>query len=461
MDPLALVRDLAAIEGRSAGSDAERRAARLLARRLRDQGRDPRTETFWLRPSWQVVHAILCAAAVAGSVVAVDHPVTGTAILGAALVLFAGDLSGRLPLLRRLTLERASQNVVAPAPLRAAGSPSTGEPGAASRRRRRAEAADVKAPGAVEAPAPRRAKAARRAQAEAQAQAQLAPAPRPVKPPRPPRVTLVLTAAVDAPRVGAGDRGGLAPAQERMRRIVGGLWPGLFGWALMALVVLIVVGAARVAGAEGTGPGLVALLPTAVLILLFGHFVDAAVQEPGPGANANASAAAALLAIAEQIDADPPRELSVEVVLAGGDGAMASGMRRHLQATRRGGIRAEQVAVVHVHACGEGTPVWWTREGLVFVPRYHARMRALAAEVAAGHPELYARAHEGRGTSGARAARALRWPAIAIGAVDARGVAPRAGQDSDAAEAVDPQAIQNTVAFAIAFIRRLDDDLSA
>jgi hypothetical protein len=470
---MALVRDLAAIERRTAGSDAERRAARLLAQRLRQQGRDARVESFWVRPSWAIVHALVCAAGVAGSVVAVAHPVTGAAVIGAAIILFAGDVSGRLPLLRRLTRERATQTVIAPAPK--PGGPEEA-PGRRARRRRTEPAAlaaqppgsaaggpaapGAAAPGAPPA-APRRAKAARRALAEAQAAAQTRP-PAPQPPAaagRAPRVTLLLTASVDAPRVGAGQRGGLAALQVRVRRTLGGMFAGPTGWATIALIVLLIVGAARIAGAEGPGPGVLALLPTVVLILLFGHFLDTALQEPGPGASSDASAAAAVLAAAEQLDADPPRDLEVEVVLAGAGDALAAGMRREVRKRRRDGLRPEQVAVIHVHACGSGTPVWWVREGLVVAKGYHPRLRALAAEVAEGRPELRAAAHETRGTSGARAARALRWPAIAVGAVDDRGVAAHAGTAGDTAAAVDGAAIDATVAFTVALIRRLDSDL--
>jgi hypothetical protein len=493
MDPVALVRELAAIEGRAAGTDAERRAARLLARRLRDQGREPRTETFWTRPAWALVHAVLCAAGVAGSVVAVDHPVTGTIIVGVAIVLFVGDLSGRLPLLRRLTPERASQTVVAPAP----AAQSAAASGGSRARRRRAAAsatdqttgaspaaavhqgssgaqrgtADFPAPGAAAAlppgtPAatrPRRAKAAARALAETASRdtdPEPPAAPAAARPTPAPRVTLLLTAAVDTPRLGAGERGGFAVAQAQVRRVLGGMLPGPSGWTLIALLVLIVVAAARVAGADGTGAGVLALLPTAVLIVLFGHFLDAALQTAGPGANADASAVAAVLAVAQELDRDPPHALRVEVILAGCGGALAAGMRREVRALRRGGLRAEQVAVVHLHPCGAGTPAWWTREGMVLALRYHPRLRALAAEVAAARPELQARSHESRGTSGARAARALRWPAIAVGAIDARGVAPRAGGEQDTGDAIDPEALAATVAFTVALIRRLDDDLA-
>src|SRR5438067_771420 len=113
MDPLALVEELAAIPGRAAGSDAERRAARLVARTLRATGRGVRTDTFWIRPAWGLVHALVAAVGVAASLVSVSHPVVGAALAGGALLAALADLTGLAPLLRLLTPQRATQNVVA------------------------------------------------------------------------------------------------------------------------------------------------------------------------------------------------------------------------------------------------------------------------------------------------------------------------------------------------------------
>lgn len=120
MDPVDLAERLcAAAPRRSAGSDAERRAARLLALELRRAGRrDTRIQTLWVRPSWAAAQAFLVAVAIAGSVLAVDRPGLGVGLIGGALLAFLGDLSGRLPLLRWVTHERATQLVVARDPRR-------------------------------------------------------------------------------------------------------------------------------------------------------------------------------------------------------------------------------------------------------------------------------------------------------------------------------------------------------
>jgi hypothetical protein len=117
------------------------------------------------------------------------------------------------------------------------------------------------------------------------------------------------------------------------------------------------------------------------------------------------------------------------------------------------------VCVLHVHACGAGTPVWWTREGLVLAPRYHPRLLALAEDVARDEAHLRAKPHQSRSASGARAARAARWPAIAIGCVDEHGVAPRAGEQGDTADLVDPRSLRGALELALALVHRLDADL--
>ena len=112
MDALREIEELVAFEGRGAGTDAERRAAVHLKERLEELGRDAEVEPTSVHPNWPVTHAIHAVAAVVGSVLAVDAPIVGTAILAVVAVSVLGDLTGTFLLLRRLTGRRASQNVV-------------------------------------------------------------------------------------------------------------------------------------------------------------------------------------------------------------------------------------------------------------------------------------------------------------------------------------------------------------
>jgi hypothetical protein len=392
-DPSDLVRRLSAIPGRATGTDAERRAARLLARELRAGGREARVETFWVRPAWGIVQAAAMALGVAGSVASVDHPGVGLALLVAALVVLVADLGGRFPLFRQATFARATQNVI---------SPSTRE------------------------------------------------AP----------VRLIVTAAVDAPRTALIARDGIARRAGRLRRALRGHLPGVHGTVVVALLALIALAAVRQGGAEGLGLGLVQLLPTVVLLLAAGAFLDAAVAPASAGANANASAAAVAVALTEALHASPPRNLAVDLVLAGAGEAHALGMRREVRVLRRAGTKAQDVVVLHVAPCGAGSPVWWTREGPLIPLRYHSRLLELCEAVADAERHLGARAHESRTFSGARAARARRWPAIAVGCVDADGVAPHAAQPDDDPDHVDPAALRAALEFCVALVHRVDADLS-
>jgi hypothetical protein len=113
VDPIAEIEALAAFGGRQAGSDAERRAANHLQRRLADQGRAASVEPLVLYPRWylaQLVHALL---AIAGSAISVKDALAGTILVAVAAISTLGDVTGRLPIARRLTGRRASQNVTA------------------------------------------------------------------------------------------------------------------------------------------------------------------------------------------------------------------------------------------------------------------------------------------------------------------------------------------------------------
>jgi Peptidase family M28 len=109
-----VIRKLCSFEGRRAGTDAERRAANWLAKRLRDGGRRAQVEPTYVHPQYGLVHAGHCALGFAGSLVAIVQPAVGFGIVLAAALSMYLDLNGRFYLLRRLFFRRASQNVVSP-----------------------------------------------------------------------------------------------------------------------------------------------------------------------------------------------------------------------------------------------------------------------------------------------------------------------------------------------------------
>jgi hypothetical protein len=111
---MAVIRELCSFEGRGPGTDAERRAANMLAGRLRGLGRRAEIEPFFAHPQYALVHLIHAAMAVAGSVIATVQPAVGFTLVFLAAVSTYLDVNTRLYLVRSLLFRRASQNVVSP-----------------------------------------------------------------------------------------------------------------------------------------------------------------------------------------------------------------------------------------------------------------------------------------------------------------------------------------------------------
>jgi Peptidase family M28 len=109
-----VIRELCSFPERGPGTDSERRAANMLAGRLRGIGRRAEIEPFFAHPEYAVVHLIHAAMGVAGSLVATVQPAVGfTLVLIAAISTYL-DLNTRLYLVRSLLFRRVSQNVVSP-----------------------------------------------------------------------------------------------------------------------------------------------------------------------------------------------------------------------------------------------------------------------------------------------------------------------------------------------------------
>jgi hypothetical protein len=112
VDPLREIQALVEFDGRWPGTDAERRAAVHLTERLRAIGREAEVEPIRVRPGYPLTHLIHALLGIAGSVLSVSQPLIGAVIVLFAAVSTFGDLTGGFFLVRRLTPNRASQNVV-------------------------------------------------------------------------------------------------------------------------------------------------------------------------------------------------------------------------------------------------------------------------------------------------------------------------------------------------------------
>ena len=271
MDPVEIAAGLAGFDRRGAGSDAERRASLWLADRLRESGREVVVEPFWSRPNWALAHTWHVVLGLAGSLLSVHHArVGGALILVALLSLITDGLFGR-SLGRRLTPERASQNIVAKPPHHTRGRP----------------------------------------------------------------VRLILTANYDAGRTGLVYRDGVRVPLAGARKLTRGLGPGWLGWLAIALTWLLVLAIVRLEGTGGTLVGLLQLVPTVALVLAVAALLELAGSEFGPAAADNGTGVAAVIAIAQALDAGPPAHAAVEVVLTGAGDGSGLGLRRYFRARRR------------------------------------------------------------------------------------------------------------------------------
>ena len=111
-----VIRRLCSFEGRRVGTDAERRAANYLADTLRKAGRRADVDPIHVHPQYALVHAVHCLLGIAGSLVSLEIPPLGFALVLAAALSMYLDLNTRLYLIRRLFFRRASQNVLSRGP---------------------------------------------------------------------------------------------------------------------------------------------------------------------------------------------------------------------------------------------------------------------------------------------------------------------------------------------------------
>lgn len=401
---MATVRGLAGFAERGAGSDAERRAANWLAAHCSAAGREVEIETFWCRPNWALAHLWHVGLAVAGSLIALLSPIAGIALLALALVSVTADAISGISLGRRLTPERASQNVVALA------------------------AGETSAPGG--------------------------------------RTRLILTANYEAGRIGLAYR--LRSATARLTQAIHGLTPGWLGWLCIAILWLLAVAILREEGHRSHLIGAIQLLPTVGLLLVFALLIELGTASWSPAAGDNGTGVAAVLELAGALAAAPPHHLQVEVVLTGAGDAEQIGLRRYLRARRRprerfrpARRRTADTLVLGLAASSGGTPHWWQSDGAFLPLRYGAVLRRMAAQIAQDEAHLRAQPHRHRGNSAALPARAAGLPALTIGCLGADGLPPRSHRRTDIAEAIDPQAIDRTVQFALLLIDRIDAELGA
>jgi hypothetical protein len=380
------VSGLVGFKRRGPGTDAERRASIWLGDELTRTGRDVRIEPFWCRPNTALAHTWHVALAIAGSLIAISSHTVGAVLVAVALVSIVADATVGISVGRRLTLEHASQNVIATSP---------------------------------------------------------------GKPAHP--VRLIITANYDAGRAALAYRDVLRTTSARLRTVLGNRAPGWLGWLTIATAWLLATAILRMAGVSKSTVGAVQVIPTIGLVIAVPLLLDLAGADWSPGANDNASGVAVAMALATALDTAPPAGLAVDLVLAGAGEGGGIGLRKYLSANRRTLLPSNAV-VLGIAPTGGGRPRWWVGDGQFIAFRTSATLKRLAAETAAGEPHLNAAPHRGRGATPAFAALKRRLPAIAIGCLDERGLAPRSHQAGDTEDRIDPKSLDAALQFALVLV---------
>jgi hypothetical protein len=380
------VSGLVGFKRRGPGTDAERRASIWLGDELARAGRDVRIEPFWCRPNTALAHTWHVALAIAGSLIAIPSHTVGAVIIAIALASIVTDATVGRSLGRRLTLEHASQNVIATSP---------GTPAHPTR--------------------------------------------------------LIVTANYDAGRAALAYRGVFRALAARLGRLTANRTPGWIAWIAIATAWLLATAILRMAGVSKTTVGIVQLIPTIGLVIAVPLLLDLAGAEWSPGANDNASGVAVALALAAALEATPPPGVAVDIVLTGAGEGGGIGLRKYLRANRRT-LSPSNAIVLGIAPSGGGQPRWWVSDGQ-FVPlRSSATLRRLCAVIAAGEPHLKAASHRGRGATPALPALKRRLPALAIGCLNDRGLAPRSHQATDTEQAIDAKAMDDALQFALMLV---------
>jgi hypothetical protein len=203
--------------------------------------------------------------------------------------------------------------------------------------------------------------------------------------PRPPRVRLILTAPLDT--------GTLDPDNPR------GI-PGWLFWICLLCAWALIVALVRLEGGRSILVAVLQLIPTVgligALIWLLG----------GRHPSDHAAGVGAVLALTRLLDAAPPANLGVDVVLTGVGSGYGLGLRRYLRARRRR-LTVTNTVVLGI---GAGTGGYYLiADGPLLPTGFFAELRRLAAATGQLEPR------SGRGCSPALPARLRGLPAITIG----------------------------------------------
>jgi hypothetical protein len=237
---------------------------------------------------------------------------------------------------------------------------------------------------------------------------------------------------------------------------------GPFRIVFWALAILLPIIGARMAGIDSSLISALQLPPT--LILLVGVFllVDIELSEVVPGANDNASGVATVLSLAEELDAAPPANLDVWVVLTGAEECIQEGMRAFVRA-HRADLDRKTTYFVNVDTVGGGTVRFEASAGWVVTYRLDRRVLELCAAIATADREGSDR-YQARplvhGLAGdSMPPHVAGFPATAISCLNDLDYVAERHTRNDTPDRIDPAALDRAHGFALELVRALDRDV--
>jgi Peptidase family M28 len=274
---------------------------------------------------------------------------------------------------------------------------------------------------------------------------------------------LILVAHYDAARTGY-------IYNERSRRRDARIPPGV-RWALApprllfwSLALLLPILGARTAGLDESWLSLIQLLPTLVLLVATFLLVDIQLSDVVPGANDNASGVAVALSAAEALDADPPHNLDVCVLLTGGNECVMEGMRSFVRRYRKASDR-DATYFLALEMLGRGPALHYlTAEGLAVTYQHSARLAQLCEAIATASREeggdLDADPASLPTATDALPATLAGYPALALRRLAANGLPGLEHHTHlDTPDGIEPAALAQSERFVIELVRQLDRDV--
>jgi len=267
-------------------------------------------------------------------------------------------------------------------------------------------------------------------------------------------VRLILSAHYDAARTGwvfsrrlrQDERSGGRPSPGPFR---------IFFWG--GLAPLLPLLGLRMAGIDAAWLGALQSVPTILLIVAAFFLIDIALSDTVPGAYDNASGVAAVLSAADQLEAEPPANLDLWVVLPGSEESMCEGMRAFARAHRKQ-FDPDRTYVINVDSVSHGTLNYEVSEGAVVSLPLDGELVELCEALADSGNGLAAEPLRYSLLDDALPPRNAGMHAITIRATDGGSPAPWYHTVEDTPERVDEEALARATEFVVALARLLDRD---